>query len=64
MARLNNAGVHGGYLPRSATVMHLWHKEAPHDLDGPGYQMLREVEATKAVRARIGFSTLDHEPKA
>ena len=59
MARLNNAGVHAGYLPRAATVMHLWHKEIPHDLEGPGYQMLQGVENTDNVRAEIGMRALD-----
>lgn len=62
MARLNNAGVHAGYLPRAATMMHLWHKETPHDLEGPGYQMLRGVEGTDTVRAQVGLSTLVAEP--
>lgn len=62
MARLNNAGVHAGYLPRAATVMHLWHKEVAHDLAGPGYQMLKGVEGTGLVRAQAGYSTLDPFP--
>ena len=62
MARLNNAGIHAGYLPRAATMMHLWHKETPHDLEGPGYQMLKSIENTDTVRAQIGLSMLDREP--
>ena len=62
MARLNNAGVHAGYLPRAATVMHLWHKETPHDLDGPGYQMLAEIENKGVTKAHIGHSTLNEGP--
>lgn len=62
MARLNNAGVHAGYLPRAATVMHLWHKETPHDLEGPGYQMLAEIENKGVTRAQIGYSSLNEEP--
>lgn len=64
MARLNNAGVHAGYLPRAATMMHLWHKETPHDLEGPGYQMLKEVEGTDIVRSRIGMSALVQDAAA
>jgi hypothetical protein len=43
-------------------MMHLWHKETPHDLEGPGYQMLRGVEGTDSVRAQVGYSTLEAEP--
>ncbi len=58
MARLQNHGVHAGYLPRLATTLHLWHRETPHDTEGPGYQMLREIEAQGVTRAREGYSAI------
>jgi len=61
-ARLVNLGIKPAYLPRSATVAHLWHEEQAHDLAGPAYRLLDDVERTGKVRAERGFSTIDQAP--
>lgn len=56
LARLSNAGVKGGYLPRSCTVAHLWHSEEAVDLNSDNYRLLNETISTRRVRAIEGFS--------
>lgn len=57
-ARLSHHGVKLGYLPRRSTLVHLWHREFEHDLDGPGYHMLDGVLKAEAVKAELGCSTI------
>lgn len=58
MARLENFGVRAGYLPRRATVAHLWHPESPHNPRGDAYRTLEEVITSGTKRSRDGISKL------
>ena len=60
LARLQNAGIHAGYLPRQATVMHLWHRETSPNTDSPGYQLLRNVEQEGVVCAKQGLREMEN----
>lgn len=61
MARLGNRGIHAGYLPRRATMYHLWHPKSPVDLNAFGYKLLDDSIASKRVRARKGLSSIQVE---
>ncbi len=61
MARLGNQGIHAGYLPRSATMYHVWHRKSPVDLNAFGYKLLDDSISTKRVRARSGLSSIQLE---
>jgi glycosyltransferase involved in cell wall biosynthesis len=58
LVRLSNAGLRGGYLPRSCTVAHLWHSETPIDPNCGNYELLNETISARRVRAMEGYSTL------
>jgi len=61
LARLINNGTHGGYLPRAATTVHLWHRESPTDTKSPAYDKLRTVIANRTTLPEVGFSKLGQE---
>ena len=61
LARLNNKGVMGGFLPSRATVAHLWHNEPEPDFNSPAYKKLETVEREKIYLPKIGYSKLKHE---
>lgn len=62
MARCNNRGIFGGYLPRTATTLHLWHNEKKHDSNNSGYDRLDEVLKRKICLPRSGYSSLTPMP--
>ncbi|MDQ8183733.1 glycosyltransferase [Pelagicoccus sp. SDUM812005] len=61
LARLNNNGTHGGYLPTKATTAHLWHKETEVSLDSPAYLQLNETIKNKITQPKSGFKDLQKE---
>ena len=57
-ARLEHVGVDLGYLPREATVAHMHHPKAGHDLTNRNYQFLEQVIAERRTQAASGLSKL------
>jgi glycosyltransferase involved in cell wall biosynthesis len=57
-ARLEHAGVKFGYLPRKATVAHLHHPKAKHDLESRNYTFLEQVIAERRIQAVSGITKL------
>ena len=58
MTRLENLGRRAGYLPRRATVAHLWHNETEYDQDSPARRKVEEVATSGATRAEEGLSSI------
>lgn len=57
-ARLEHAGVKFGYLPRKATVAHLHHPKASHDLKSRNYRLLEQVISERRIQAVSGITKL------
>jgi GT2 family glycosyltransferase len=57
-ARLEHAGVKFGYLPRKATVAHLHHPKAKHNLTSRNYTSLDQVISEGRIQAISGITKL------
>lgn len=58
MARLSNYGIAAGYLPREATVLHVWHPESEDSPNNPNYLKLAKVIEDHAVMPESGYRCL------
>lgn len=61
MTRLENLGRKAGYLPRRATVAHLWHREIPYEGSNPARDRVEQVAASSTTKAEEGLSTIPDE---
>ena len=62
MARLSNHGLAAGYLPQSATVLHVWHPESEDSPNNPNYLKLKKVIEGYAVMPESGYRGLVEIP--
>lgn len=58
MARLSNYGLSAGYLPRYATVLHVWHPESEDSPNNPNYLKLEKVIEGNIVIPESGYKSL------
>ena len=57
-ARMDHAGLKFGYLPFQATVAHLHHQKAVHDLASRNYKFLEQVISERRIQAVSGITKL------